>query len=141
MANIAELAVGQEIGSLVRRTGVGNWVRYSAVNDEFVPIHMDEAAGREAGFNGPIGMGNLQWSYYHNILRGWLNGAGRIEQMNVKFQNPNLNNTVVTLTATVSAIEPGSDGATRVTVALVAEDNDARRLSTGEAVVSVSGKA
>lgn len=139
MANLADLAVGQEVAVLVRETGVANWNRYAAVNDEFVPIHMDEAAGRTAGFTGPIGMGNLQWAYYHNMLRGWLNGSGRIEQMNLKFSNPNLSNTVVTLKATVSAIEPGADGQTRVTVALTADDDQARRLSSGDAVVSIPG--
>jgi len=39
---------------------------------------MDDEAGRAAGHPTAIGMGNLQWAYLHNLLRGWLGGRGRI---------------------------------------------------------------
>ena len=38
--------VGEEIPAFVRQTGFDNWNRYAAVNDEFVPIHMDDEAGQ-----------------------------------------------------------------------------------------------
>ncbi len=65
----SELTVGTEIPVFQRATGLQNWNRYAAVNDEFVDIHMDDEAGRAAGFPTAFGMGNLQWSYLHSMLR------------------------------------------------------------------------
>ena len=64
--------VGDELPTFTRETGFANWNRYAAVNDEFVPIHMDDAAGEAAGNGGAFGMGNLQWAYLHNMLRSWV---------------------------------------------------------------------
>ena len=75
--------------SFVRTTGFHNWNRYAAVNDEFVPIHMDDEAGRAQGFPGAFGMGNLMWSYLHNLLRDWMGDDGRIVTMACSFRSPN----------------------------------------------------
>ena len=68
--------VGTVIGPFVRETGLANWNRYAAVNYEFVPIHMDDEAGRAAGMDGAFGMGNLQISYLHALLREWMGENG-----------------------------------------------------------------
>ena len=70
------VTVGTELPPFVRTTGFHNWNRYAAVNDEFVPIHMDDEAGRAQGFAGAFGMGNLMWSYLHS-LRARLDGRRR----------------------------------------------------------------
>ena len=57
------------------RRGSAAWNRYAAVNDEFIPIHMDDAAGQAAGYSGAFGMGNLQWAWLHCLLRDWLDGS------------------------------------------------------------------
>ena len=72
------VTVGTELPPFVRTTGFHNWNRYAAVNDEFVPIHMDDEAGRAQGFAGAFGMGNLMWSYLHNLVRDWMGDDGRI---------------------------------------------------------------
>src|SRR5881398_3196658 len=36
------VTIGTELPVFVRTTGFHNWNRYAAVNDEFVPIHMDD---------------------------------------------------------------------------------------------------
>ena len=72
----SELTVGTEIPVFQRATGLQNWNRYAAVNDEFVDIHMDDDAGRAAGFPTAFGMGNLQWSYLHTMLRDWIGDDG-----------------------------------------------------------------
>jgi hypothetical protein len=48
MTSAAAAKVGDELPPFVRTTGFDNWNRYAAVNDEFVPIHMDDDAGRAA---------------------------------------------------------------------------------------------
>ena len=56
------------VPSFVRTTGLGNWNRYAAVNDEFIDIHMDRDAAKAAGLPDVIGMGNLRIAYLHNLL-------------------------------------------------------------------------
>lgn len=127
-----DISVGAELPPFVRETGIENWNRFAAVMDEFVPIHMDDEAGRTAGFPTAIGMGNLQTSYMHNLLRGWLGDSGRIDTFTIQFQNPNLKNTTVTARGVISAVEGDS-----VTVDLWTEDNNDRKLATGQAKVTV----
>ena len=43
-----DIEVGAEMPAWSRKTGFMNWNRYAAVNDEFVPFHMDDEAGRSA---------------------------------------------------------------------------------------------
>ncbi len=55
-----DVEVGQELPGFKRRTDLMNWNRYAAVNDEFIPIHMDDEAGRQGqNEQGAFGMGNL----------------------------------------------------------------------------------
>src|SRR3954465_14143217 len=107
------VSVGVELPTFVRTTGFHNWNRFAAVNDEFVPIHMDDEAGRAAGFPSAFGMGNLLWAYLHNMLRDWIEesfaGAGRIVSMDLSFRAPNLRGQTVVARGTVTAVreEPG----------------------------------
>ena len=127
-----DLTPGAELPALVRQTGFAHWNRFAAVNDEFVPIHMDDAAGRAQGFPGAIGMGNLIWSYVHVMLREAMGEGGRIEQVDARYWLPNLRDSTLTVTAKVSAVE-----GERVTLELLAHDEAERRLMTGRAVLSV----
>ena len=82
-----DVTVGQELPPFVREAGFPAWNRYAAVNDEFIPIHMEDAAGTAAGYSGAFGMGNLQWAYLHCLLREWLAGTdGRIVKVQCQFR-------------------------------------------------------
>ena len=81
-----DVTVGQELTPFAREAGFPAWNRYAAVNDEFIPIHMDDTAGKEAGYSGAFGMGNLQWAYLHNLIREFLAGTGgRIVKLHCQF--------------------------------------------------------
>jgi acyl dehydratase len=130
------IEVGQEIPPFERKTTFGVWNRYAAVNDEFIPIHMDEEAGRAAGLPGAIGMGNLQVSYLHNVVREWLGESGRIVRMSCQFRSPNLKDRTVTARGKVTGVEPGPDGVT-VTLDVWTEDDQGSRLAPGTCTVLV----
>ena len=70
------VAVGDALPPFVRKTGLENWNRYAAVNDEFIPLHMDADAARAVGEPDVFGMGNLRLAYLHNLLHAWLAGRG-----------------------------------------------------------------
>jgi acyl dehydratase len=137
---LAGLAVGDEIPTFVRTPGFAHWNRYAAVNDEFVPIHMDDEAGRDAGYPTAFGMGNLQWAYLHNLLRQWVGEEGRIEKMSCQFRGANVKGQTVTARGKVTAVV--ADGGRRVIELDVwTEDQDGRRLAPGRATVSVADPA
>ena len=138
----ASVTIGTEVPEYVRTTDLANWNRYAAVNDEFVPIHMDDDAGRAAGFPSAFGMGNLLWAYLHNMLRDWIEadfaGNGRIVSVDLSFRKPNLRGQTVAARGTVTAVRE-EDGATIVDldVAVVDRDAPATVLAPGKATIAV----
>jgi hypothetical protein len=128
--------VGEEIPTFVRQTGFENWNRYAAVNDEFVPIHMDDAAGQAAGYASAFGMGNLQWSYLHNVVREWMGEEGEILRLSCQFRGPNLKGQIVTGHGRVTAVRPGADR-TEVDLEVWTANQDGQPLAPGAATVSL----
>ena len=83
-----DVQVGDALPDWSRTTGFMEWNRYAAVNDEFVPFHMEDSAGRRAGNEqGAFGMGNLRYAYIVNALREVEEGENRVYlDVNVKNQ-------------------------------------------------------
>ncbi len=127
--------VGDEIPAIIRQTGFHNWNRYAAVNEEFVPIHMDDEAGQAAGYATAFGMGNLQWSYLHIVLREWIGENGKIERLSCQFRGPNLKGQTVTGRGRVTAVRPGPER-TEVDLEVWTENQEGKPLAPGNATVS-----
>jgi acyl dehydratase len=136
MATAEVPEVGEEIPAFVRQTGFANWNRYAAANDEFVPIHMDDEAGQAAGYATAFGMGNLQVSFLHNLVREWMGDEGRIVRLSCQFRGPNLKGQTVTGRGRVTAVRPGPDG-TEVDLEVWTENQDGQPLAPGAATVSL----
>ena len=102
-------AVGTELPPFVRTTGLQQWNRYAAVNDEFIDIHMDDDAAKAIGMPGVFGMGNLRIAYLHNLLSGWLGDRGDLAEFRCEFRGLNLKGDTLTCTATVTG-EREDDG-------------------------------
>jgi hypothetical protein len=118
---LGDVAPGLELPPLQRQPGLHHWNRYAAVNDEFVDIHMDDEAGRAAGYPSAFGMGNLQWAYLHNLLESWLGEHGRVVALSAPHVRP--------------------DGEIRVVLAVWTDDQDGHRLAPGEATVIIGSPA
>ncbi len=133
-----DLSVGTELTPFVRETRMENWNRFAAVMDEFVPHHMDDDDGRKSGMPGAFGMGNLQSSYMHNLLRDWMGDKGRIRNFTIQWHQVNLKNTVVTARGSITAVEDTADGKV-VSLEMWTEDNNDRKLASGTAKVVLKG--
>jgi acyl dehydratase len=131
---MVDIAVGDALPKFVRTTSFDNWNRYAAVNDEFVGIHMDDAAARANGLPGAIGMGNLQWSYLHSVVREWIGDRGQILQMSCQFRSTNRKDQVVTATGRVAEVTPTEAG-TEVTLELWTTDEEGNKLAPGSCTV------
>ena len=84
---------------------------------------------------GAFGMGNLQWSYLHVLLRDWLGDAGRIRSLSCDFRMPNTKG-VVTAKGTITGVAE-DDGATVVTLDVWTENADGKKMAPGTAVVEI----
>ena len=130
-----DIAVGDELPAFVRAPGLHHWNRYAAVNDEFVPIHMDDEAGRAAGYPSAFGQGNLQWAYLHNVVRDWMGPDGRIDRLTCAFRGANVKGQTVSARGRVTAV--AEEGGRRIVDLDVWTENDAgERLAPGTARVS-----
>jgi hypothetical protein len=130
-----EIEVGDELPVFVRQPGFHHWNRYAAVNDEFVPIHMDDEAGRAAGYPSAFGMGNLQWAYLHDMLRSWLGDQGTIERISCSFRAANTKGQTVIGHGRVTAVSE-LDGRLVAEVEVWTENEAGDRLAPGTARVS-----
>ena len=132
------VTVGTELPVFVRTTDFHNWNRYAAVNDEFVPIHMDDDAGRAQGFPGAFGMGNLMWSYLHNLVRDWMGDDGRIVTMGCSFRSPNLRDMTIEARGTVTAVrDEGGERLVDLELAVVDHDDPEKVLVPATATVAL----
>jgi acyl dehydratase len=131
-----DLTPGAELPEFVRKTGFAHWNRYAAVNDEFISIHMDDEAGKAAGFPSAIGMGNLAWSYAHIMLRRWMGPNGKIEKLAVQYQLPNLRESTITVHGKVVEVAKCAEGS-RALIDLWADDDADRKLISGQATMLI----
>ena len=127
---------GDSLFSEPRRSGFAEWNRFAAVNDEFVPIHMDDEAGQRAGYPGAIGMGRLQWSYVHAMLREWLGDEGRIAEVSLQFRSPVLKDALFECRGNVTSVRANQDEKV-IDCKIWIEDEDAKVLAPGTATVIV----
>jgi acyl dehydratase len=128
------LAVGEYLPTLVRTAGFDQWNRFAAVNDEFVPIHMDDEAARAAGYPRAIGMGRLLWSYIHSMLRSAVGPLGSIVSVEARFSAPQLRDSTVHVGGRVARVHRRADGAS-VDLDITIDDGHGNVLVTGTATV------
>jgi acyl dehydratase len=138
---LAPITVGEELPVFTRTTGFPAWNRFAAVNDEFVPIHMDDEAGRAAGMPGAFGMGNLQFAYLHNLVREWLGERGRILRMQCRFRSVNHKGQQVTARGRVTSVQRQTvqphTGGLVVELDVWTEDQDGNQLAPGTCTVLI----
>ena len=131
--------IGDQLPPFVRTTGFAEWNRYAAVNDEFIPIHMDDDAGRAAGnAGGAFGMGNLRVSYVLNMLRQWAGDDGEITSLSVQYRKINQKGDVLRAVGEVTGKEV-VDGIAVVRLKVDVVDQDGQSTTPGEATVVVAG--
>ncbi|HEY3940898.1 MAG TPA: hypothetical protein VGL60_00310 [Acidimicrobiales bacterium] len=128
--------VGQELPTFERMSGFHAWNRYAAVNEEFVPIHMDDDAGKAAGNAGAFGMGNLQVAYLHALLRQWMGDEGRIVSVACQMRAPNLRGLRTIAGGRVVAVRP-EGGETLVDLEVWTQTEEGTVMTPGTATVAL----
>ncbi|MCY3885501.1 MAG: hypothetical protein OXG24_11380 [Gammaproteobacteria bacterium] len=132
-----ELKVGDSMPSWSRKTSFAEWNRYAAVNEEFVPFHMDDEAGRRAGNEqGAFGMGNLRYAYIVNALRDWIGDEGIIREVGCQYRAINQKDEVLTVVGEITK-KHINDGHRIVHLKVDVLNDSDRATCPGHAVVEV----
>ncbi len=132
-----DLNVGDKIPSWSRKTSFAEWNRYAAVNEEFVPFHMDDEAGRRAGNEqGAFGMGNLRYAYIVNALRDWLGDEGVIREVGCQYRAINQKDETLTVVGEVTDKEL-QNGCQLVHLKLDVVNDEDRGTCPGHAIVEL----
>jgi acyl dehydratase len=129
------LTVGNRLPPFTRHAGFHNWNRYAAVNSEFVDIHMDDEAGRAAGYSGAIGMGNLTFSWLYCMLREWLGDAGHIVRVQCQFRGPALKDDIITCHGVITRTYT-EEGTPMAELEIWSENQRNQRTTPGTATVA-----
>ena len=103
--------IGDAMIEWSRQTGLMNWNRYAAVNDEFHALHMEDAVGRAMGnTSGAFGMGNLRYAYLVNAIFDWLGEAAELVELHCQYRAINEQGDVLTATGHISDIVQMQEG-------------------------------
>ncbi len=129
-----DAAPGDRLPPFERRADFETWNRFAAVNDEFVPIHMDDQAGRHAGLPSAIGMGNLGVAQIHCLLRSWIPAEGRIADVSVQFRSPAVRGRTNSAHGSVTAVHVEGERR-RIDLDVWVEDDTGTTLTSGTATV------
>jgi acyl dehydratase len=135
-----DVSVGDEMPAWSRTTDFMHWNRYAAVNDEFVPFHMDDEAGRRAGNKeGAFGMGNLRYAYLVNALRDWIGDEAEIREIGCQYRAINQKNDTLTVVGKVVEKET-VDGEHRVKLTTNVMNQAGEATCPGHAVVALPSR-
>ena len=135
-----DVSVGDQLPAWSRRTDFMSWNRFAAVNDEFVPFHMDDEAGRKAGNKeGAFGMGNLRYAYLANALRDWIGDEAEIREIGCQYRA--INQKHDTLTVVGQVVETSvADGAYLVKLTINVMNQNGEATCPGHAVVALPSR-
>lgn len=136
--NYDTVEVGDSLPEWSRKTGFAEWNRYAAVNEEFVPFHMDDEAGRRAGNEqGAFGMGNLRYAYIVNALHAWIGDGGTVREVGCQYRAINQKGDVLTVVGEVKE-KRVEEGEKRVFLDINVVNQDGGATCPGHAVVALA---
>ena len=135
--DFASIEVGSKMPTWSRKTSFAEWNRYAAINEEFVPFHMDDEAGRRAGNEkGAFGMGNLRYAYMVNALHDWIGDEGIVREVGCQYRAINQQNETLTVVGEVSEkIE--DDGKRIVKLDMNVVNDDGLSTCPGHAIIEL----
>jgi acyl dehydratase len=130
-----DVSVGDDMPVWSRQTDFMHWNRYAAVNDEFVPFHMDDEAGRRAGNKeGAFGMGNLRYAYLVNALQGWIGDEAEVREIGCQYRAINQKNDTLSVVGKVVEKQV-VDGENRIKLTTNVMNQNGEATCPGHAVV------
>ncbi|MFI2568429.1 MaoC family dehydratase [Cellulosimicrobium funkei] len=133
---LADLAVGDVIGTRTVEVDRARLVRYAGASGDFNPIHWNDAFAAEVGLPGVIAHGMFTMGAAVALVEDWAGDPGAVVDYQTRFTRPvpvpNPGVATLEVTGTVGAID-GEAGTVRVDLTVTFEG--ARVLGKTQAVV------
>jgi acyl dehydratase len=86
--NIADLSVGQEIGTRSIEVSRADLVKYAGASGDFNPIHWNERFAREVELPGVIAHGMFTMGAVVQLVTDWIGDPGAIVAYGTRFTKP-----------------------------------------------------
>ncbi|WP_435738730.1 MaoC family dehydratase [Cellulosimicrobium sp. PMB13] len=133
---LADLAVGDVVGTRTVDVGRARLVRYAGASGDFNPIHWNDAFAAEVGLPGVIAHGMFTMGAAVALVEDWAGDPGAVVDYQTRFTRPvpvpNPGVATLEVTGTVGAIDAEA-GTVRVDLTVTFEG--ARVLGKSQAVV------
>lgn len=131
-----DLAVGDELPPFARTVTRDDIARYADASGDRNPLHLEDEAGRAAGFPGVIAHGMLTMGHLATCLTRWLGGAEGLERLTAPFRTPVFPGETIVAGGRVRSLDPAARRAElEVWVTLEREGRVEQAIRRGTAVV------
>lgn len=121
--DFASLREGDELPVLELRPGLGQVIRYCALNWVFPAMFYDIDAARAQGMPGTIIPGPLKLGFLYRAIEAWLGDAGFIRHVRAAHRHPDITNRPITVVGRVARIYE-EDGARRADLEMVIQNEE-----------------
>ncbi|MFZ3005370.1 MAG: hypothetical protein WA047_04290 [Phenylobacterium sp.] len=136
-----DVQIGDQLPTWSRKTDLMHWNRFAAVNDEFLPFHMDDDDGRKAGNSqGAFGMGNLRFAYMLNALCAWAGDDAQVRELRCQYRVMNQKHDTLTVVGRVLEKQI-TDGEHQVRLEISVLNQNGQSTCPGEALVILPTRA
>ena len=136
---LADLEIGQEIGTRTVEFDRASLVRYAGASGDFNPIHYSDRAASELGLPGVIAHGMLTMGSAVALVTDWAQDPGAVVDYQTRFSRPvtvpNPGASTVEVTGVVGALDAEA-GTARIDLTVTFEG--ARVLAKSQAVVRLA---
>lgn len=136
---LADLEVGQEIGTRTVELDRASLVRYAGASGDFNPIHWNDVVAQSVGLPGVIAHGMLTMGSVVALVTDWAQDPGAVVDYQTRFSRPvtvpNPGTSTVEVTGVVGALDAEA-GTARIDLTVTFEG--ARVLAKSQAVVRLA---
>jgi len=130
--NIAELSVGQDIGSRSINVTRTDLVKYAGASGDFNPLHYDDAFARSAGLPGVMAHGMFSAGLLGSFLASWIEDR-QVRRFKLRFRAPVWPGDTVHARGSVTRIrQSGSTTVAELALALCRDDRSEVVTATAE---------
>ena len=136
---LADLEIGQEIGTRTVELDRASLVRYAGASGDFNPIHWNDVVAQSVGLPGVIAHGMLTMGSVVALVTDWAQDPGAVVDYQTRFSRPvtvpNPGVSTVEVTGVVGALDAEA-GTARIDLTVTFEG--ARVLAKSQAVVRLA---
>lgn len=138
-AHFEDVTEGLELPPISMLQTPKRFVRYAQASNDLTEIHYDYPLMRERGMPDIIGQGALSTAYIASMLSDWYSPDGFLKKIGVQYRYFSFPGDVLTTRAVVTG-KRRENGENLVDLDVWAENQDARKITIGQAVVSLPSR-